>query len=97
MGFLAGKSDSEPGAKTLWIGMQRTMDAASTIRALREDDARHLYKGMTWSGASYLSSFTVQSAAPVANNTHRMQGGGQRTVARGETIRATAGQSLQGS
>jgi hypothetical protein len=38
-GFLGRKSDGEPGAKTLWIGMQRTMDAASTIRALREDDA----------------------------------------------------------
>ncbi len=38
-GFLGRKSDGEPGAKTLWIGMQRTMDAASTIQALREDDA----------------------------------------------------------
>jgi hypothetical protein len=38
-GFLGRKSDGEPGAKTLWIGMQRTMDAASTIQALREDDS----------------------------------------------------------
>ena len=37
-GFLGRKSDGEPGAKTLWIDMQRTMDAASTIPALREDD-----------------------------------------------------------
>jgi hypothetical protein len=37
-GFLGRKSDSEPGAKTLWIGRPRTMDAASTIQALREDD-----------------------------------------------------------
>jgi hypothetical protein len=26
-GFLGRKSDGEPGAKTLWIGMQRVMDA----------------------------------------------------------------------
>ncbi|MNS71761.1 Transposase for transposon Tn5 [compost metagenome] len=36
-GFLGRKSDGEPGAKTIWIGMQRTMDAAFTIQALRED------------------------------------------------------------
>ncbi|WP_425219850.1 IS4 family transposase [Ralstonia solanacearum] len=34
-GFLGRKSDGEPGAKTIWIGLQRTMDAASTIQALR--------------------------------------------------------------
>ena len=33
------KSDGEPGAKTLWIGLQRTIDAASTIQALRMEDA----------------------------------------------------------
>ncbi|WP_429355347.1 IS4 family transposase [Paraburkholderia sp. 32] len=38
-GLLRRKSDGEPGAKTLWIGMQRTMDAVSTIQALREDDS----------------------------------------------------------
>ncbi|WP_373452846.1 IS4 family transposase [Caballeronia sordidicola] len=38
-GFLGRKSDGEPDPKTLWIGVQRTIDAASTIRALREDDA----------------------------------------------------------
>ncbi|WP_373452896.1 IS4 family transposase [Caballeronia sordidicola] len=38
-GFLGRKSDGEPSAKSLWIGMQRTMDAASTIQALREDDS----------------------------------------------------------
>ena len=38
-GFLGRKSDGEPGAKTLWIGLQRTMDAASTIQALRMEDA----------------------------------------------------------
>ncbi|WP_454739924.1 IS4 family transposase [Cupriavidus necator] len=26
-GFLGRKSDGEPGAKTIWIGMQRTMHA----------------------------------------------------------------------
>jgi len=36
-GFLGRKSDGEPGAKTIWIGMQRTMDAAFMIQALRED------------------------------------------------------------
>ncbi len=36
-GFLGRKSDAEPGAKTIWIGMQRTMDAALTIQALREE------------------------------------------------------------
>ena len=38
-GFLGRKSDGEPGAKTLWIGLQRTVDAASTIQALRMEDA----------------------------------------------------------
>lgn len=38
-GFLGRKSDGEPGAKTLWIGMQRTMDAAATIQALRNEGA----------------------------------------------------------
>ncbi len=36
-GFLERKSDGEPGAKTIWIGMQRTMDAALTIQALRDE------------------------------------------------------------
>ncbi len=36
-GFLGRKSDGEPGAKTIWIGMQRTMDAALTIQALQHD------------------------------------------------------------
>lgn len=36
-GFLGRKGDGEPGAKTLWIGMQRTMDAAFTIQALRDE------------------------------------------------------------
>ena len=35
-GFLGRKSDGEPGAKTIWIGMQRTMDAASMVQILRE-------------------------------------------------------------
>jgi len=37
-GFLGRKGDGEPGAKTLWIGLQRTMDAASTIQALRMEE-----------------------------------------------------------
>jgi hypothetical protein len=36
-GFLGRKGDGEPGAKTIWIGMQRTMDAAFTIQALRDE------------------------------------------------------------
>jgi len=36
-GFLGRKSDGEPGAKTIWIGMQRTMDAAFMIQALRDE------------------------------------------------------------
>jgi hypothetical protein len=38
-GFLGRKSDGEPGAKTLWLGLQRTVDAASTIQALRMENA----------------------------------------------------------
>jgi hypothetical protein len=38
-GFLGRKSDGAPGAKTLWIGLHRTMDAASTIQALRMEHA----------------------------------------------------------
>jgi hypothetical protein len=38
-GFLGRKGDGEPGSKTLWIGLQRTIDAASTIQALRMEDA----------------------------------------------------------
>ncbi|TCK31848.1 DDE family transposase [Paraburkholderia sp. BL8N3] len=34
-GFLGRKSDGEPGAKTLWIGMRRVMDAVITIQILR--------------------------------------------------------------
>lgn len=36
-GFLNRKSDGEPGVKTIWIGLQRTMDAAATLQALREE------------------------------------------------------------
>ena len=38
-GFLGRKSDGEPGAKTIWIGLQRTMDAAFMIQALRTEDS----------------------------------------------------------
>ncbi|WP_374088063.1 hypothetical protein [Methylomicrobium lacus] len=30
------RGDGEPGAKTLWIGLQRVMDSAMGIRALQE-------------------------------------------------------------
>lgn len=35
-GFLGRQSDGEPGAKTLWIGLQRVLDFAMGIRAMRE-------------------------------------------------------------
>jgi hypothetical protein len=36
-GFLARKGDGEPGAKTIWDGLQRVMTAAETLRALRSE------------------------------------------------------------
>jgi len=36
-GFLARKGDGEPGAKTIWEGLQRVMTAAETLRALRSE------------------------------------------------------------
>jgi hypothetical protein len=38
-GFLARKGDGEPGVKTIWLGLQRVMDAATTIHALRNSDS----------------------------------------------------------
>lgn len=38
-GFLARKGDGEPGAKTIWLGLQRVMDAATTIKALRDTES----------------------------------------------------------
>jgi hypothetical protein len=35
-GFLARKSDGEPGVKTIWQGMQQVASAAMTLEALRE-------------------------------------------------------------
>ena len=35
-GFLGRKGDGEPGAKSLWQGLQRVMDFAMGIRAVRE-------------------------------------------------------------
>ena len=37
-GFLARKCDGEPGVKTIWIGLQRVMDAVTTIQMLREEN-----------------------------------------------------------
>ncbi|MHA6881902.1 IS4 family transposase [Ralstonia pseudosolanacearum] len=36
-GFLARKGDGEPGAKTIWEGLQQVMTAAQTLRALRSE------------------------------------------------------------
>lgn len=36
-GFLARKGDGKPGIKTIWQGMQRVMDVAATLWALRGD------------------------------------------------------------
>ncbi|CAE6879175.1 IS4 family transposase ISAzo5 [Paraburkholderia aspalathi] len=38
-GFLARKGDGEPGARTIWEGLQRVMTAAEAIRALRSEGA----------------------------------------------------------
>lgn len=38
-GFLARKGDGEPGVKTIWEGLQRVMDAATTLQSLREEAA----------------------------------------------------------
>lgn len=38
-GFLARKSDGEPGAKTIWQGLERVMTAAETLRGLRHEAA----------------------------------------------------------
>jgi hypothetical protein len=47
-GFLARKGDGEPGAKTIWRGLDKVQTAAQTLRALRgEPDRRLVYKAMT--------------------------------------------------
>ncbi|MHA6847774.1 IS4 family transposase [Ralstonia syzygii] len=38
-GFPAHKGDGEPGAKTIWEGLQQVMTAAETLRALRREAA----------------------------------------------------------
>jgi hypothetical protein len=38
-GFLGPRSDGEPGVKTIWIGLQSTIDAAATIKAVRMEYA----------------------------------------------------------
>ncbi|MGS0757232.1 IS4 family transposase, partial [Roseateles sp. GG27B] len=35
-GFLARKSDGEPGVKTIWLGMQRVIDFTTGLRYVRE-------------------------------------------------------------
>jgi hypothetical protein len=35
-GFLGRKSDGEPGAKTIWRGLDQVHAAAETLRALRD-------------------------------------------------------------
>jgi len=35
-GFPGRKSDGEPGAKTIWRGLDKVLTAADTLRALRE-------------------------------------------------------------
>ena len=34
-GFLARKAEGEPGAKTIWEGLQRVITSAKALRALR--------------------------------------------------------------
>lgn len=38
-GFLGRKSDGQPGVKTIWLGLQRIMDAVTTLHAIREEFA----------------------------------------------------------
>ncbi len=38
-GFLGRKGDGEPGAKTIWQGLERVMTAAETLRGLRHEAA----------------------------------------------------------
>ncbi len=38
-GFLTCKGDGEPGVKTIWLGLQRVMDTAATLQALRDEAA----------------------------------------------------------
>ena len=35
-GFVARKGDGEPGVKTIWLGMQRILDFAASIRLYKE-------------------------------------------------------------
>ena len=35
-GFLARKSDGEPGVKTIWQGLQRVMDVTTALQSMRE-------------------------------------------------------------
>jgi hypothetical protein len=35
-GFLARKSDGEPGMKTIWLGLQRVRDFAEGLRFANE-------------------------------------------------------------
>ena len=39
-GFLARKSDGEPGVKTIWQGLQRVMDVAKALQSMREGISR---------------------------------------------------------
>ncbi len=41
-GFLARKGDGPPGAKTIWLGLQRLADFMQAI------DAYHQYSGETY-------------------------------------------------
>ncbi len=38
-GFLARKGDGEPGAKTIWLGLQRITDFAEALRWARQQQA----------------------------------------------------------
>lgn len=39
-GFLGRKGDGEPGAKSLWQGLQRVMDFAIGMRVARQAETR---------------------------------------------------------
>lgn len=50
-GFLGRKSDGEPGAKTIWLGLREVYVAAKTLRLLRDD-------GTSVYGMPYRSAFS---------------------------------------
>lgn len=58
-GFLGRKGDGDPGVKTIWEGIQEVRVAALTIKALRDEGERLVYKAMALAASSTLSKTAV--------------------------------------